>query len=73
MTKRSSSEKPRLLTIEDVRAALQVSRWQVYQMINRGQLKSVRIDRRRFVLPEDLDALIEELRRQEGGDYGTAR
>lgn len=64
MTKKPSLQEPLLLTIEDVRAALQVSRWQVYQMINKRQLKTVTIGRRRLVVPEDLKALVEELRKQ---------
>lgn len=61
---------PLLLTIEEACKALRVSRWQLYQLINRRQLRTVRIDRRRLTAPEDLTALIQKLREQEGGDDG---
>lgn len=59
--------RPRLLTVMETSTALRVSRWSVYQLINSGRLKTVKIDRRRLVAPEDLDSFIEGLRK-EGGD-----
>ncbi|WP_082376151.1 helix-turn-helix domain-containing protein [Nocardiopsis sp. NRRL B-16309] len=73
MNKEPLSQEPLLLTIEDVRTALQISRWQVYRMINQKQLKTVTIGRRRLVAQEDLKALVEELRRQEDSNYGQTR
>ena len=58
---------PLLLTITEACQALRVSRWQLYQLINDGRLKTVRINRRRFIAPKDLHDLIEHLR--EGGDH----
>ncbi|WP_131732915.1 helix-turn-helix domain-containing protein [Actinomadura formosensis] len=64
-TLNTSPPPPLLLTIPEACEALRVSRWQIYRMINDGRLKTVRIDRRRFVTPDDLQDLIKELR--EGG------
>jgi excisionase family DNA binding protein len=58
---------PLLLTVPEACDALRVSRWQLYQLINKRRLKSVRINRRRFIVPADLTALVEELR-EEGGE-----
>lgn len=60
---------PLLLTIPEACDALRISRWSLYQLINKRRLKTVRIDRRRLVVPADLTALVEELR-QEGDDDG---
>lgn len=62
-----SSDAPLLLTITEACDALKISRWSLYQLINKRRLKTVRIDRRRLVTPADLSALIEELR-AEGGN-----
>lgn len=58
---------PLLLTIDEACDALRVSRSQLYDLFNKRRLKSVRINRRRFIVPADLTALIEELR-EEGGE-----
>jgi excisionase family DNA binding protein len=65
----SSGTPPALLTLEEVRAVLRISRWSIYQLINHRRLKTVRIGQRRLVTVDDLRALIEELRR-EGNAYG---
>lgn len=57
-----------LLTITEVGEELRISRWSVYRLINNGQLRTVRIDRRRLVAPADLAALIEALRQEDGDD-----
>ena len=62
----ASDTQPLLLTISEACEALRISRWQLYQLINNRRLKTVRINRRRFVTPEDLRGLIDELR--EGGE-----
>ncbi|URM93995.1 helix-turn-helix domain-containing protein [Actinomadura madurae] len=62
----TSSTPPLLFTITEACEALRVSRWQLYQLINNGRLRTVRINRRRFIAPDDLRKLIEELK--EGGD-----
>lgn len=59
---------PLLLTVPEACRALRISRWSLYQLINKRRLKTVHIDRRRLVAPADLTALIEELRQEEDGD-----
>jgi excisionase family DNA binding protein len=59
---------PLLLTVPEACDALRISRWSLYQLINKRRLKTVRIDRRRLVAPADLAALIEELR-AEGANH----
>lgn len=60
---------PLLLTVPQACEALQISRWQLYQLINDGRLKTLRINRRRFITPDDLHSLIEQLR--EGGEHAA--
>jgi excisionase family DNA binding protein len=60
---------PVLLTISEACEALKISRWSLYQLINKRRLKTVRIKRRRLITPADLTALIEELR-EEGANDG---
>ena len=45
-----------LLTIDEAAARLRVSRWSVYNLIRSGQLRTIKIGRRRLV---PLDALTE--------------
>jgi excisionase family DNA binding protein len=58
---------PLLLSIPEAAETLRISRWALYQLINKRRLKTVRIRSRRLVAPVDLAVLIEELRR-EGGE-----
>lgn len=64
----STDQPPALLTLEEARAILRVSRWSLYKLINHRRLKTVRIGHRRLVAVSDLSALIEELR-QDGAAY----
>jgi excisionase family DNA binding protein len=59
---------PLLLTIPEACDALRISRWALYQLINKRRLKTVRIKSRRLVAPADLTALVEELRQEGDGD-----
>lgn len=59
---------PLLLTVPEACDALRISRWSLYQLINKRRLKSVRIDRRRFVTTVDLAAFVDELRVEAGSD-----
>jgi excisionase family DNA binding protein len=63
-----SNEGPLLLTIPEVCDALNVTRWSVYQLINRRRLKAVRIGRRRLIAAVDLATFVEELRAGETAD-----
>lgn len=58
---------PLLLSIVEAADALRISRWALYQLINKRRLKTVRIQSRRLVAPADLATLVEELRK-EGGE-----
>jgi excisionase family DNA binding protein len=49
-----------LFTIDEAAARLRVSRWSVYNLIRSGQLRTIKIGRRRLV---PLDALTECLKR----------
>jgi excisionase family DNA binding protein len=54
-------ERP-LLTLPEVAKKLRISRWMVYELINRRQLTSITIGSRRFVTAVDLDAYINSRR-----------
>ncbi|TDD62030.1 DNA-binding protein [Kribbella antibiotica] len=51
-----------LLTVAEASDALRISRWALYQLINKRRLKSVLIGRRRLVPQEDLNAFVAQLR-----------
>ena len=61
-SKKKDHTPPRLFTVNEIGDRLRVSRWQVYALINRRQLKTIRIGRRRLIAEPDLTALIKELR-----------
>lgn len=65
----SADRQPVLLTIEEARAILRISRWSLYQLINRRRLMTIRIGRRRLVAADDLRALLDELRQEEADPY----
>lgn len=52
----------RLMTIDEARDTLRISRWGIYRLINDRQLKTVTIGSRRFVAPQDLDDFMQQLR-----------
>jgi excisionase family DNA binding protein len=58
---RSIEEKtlPRLLMAQDVAAALNMGLSTVYQLVERGELPSIRIGRSVRIRPEDLEKFIE--------------
>ena len=51
----------RLLTINEVADLLCISRWSVYQLIWSGQLRTLKIGRRRLVRPSALAACVDIL------------
>ena len=55
----------RLLTVPEACAQLRVSRWTLYQLIRRRQLRTLRIGSRRLVPTEAIADLIEQLGREE--------
>lgn len=66
----SRQDSPLALTVKDVAHELQVSEWQVYELIRQGQLPYVQIGRRKIVPRQ---ALIRWLERSvQGGQSGIA-
>lgn len=51
----------RLLTINEVADLLRISRWSVYQLIWSGQLRTIKIGRRRLVRPSALAECVDLL------------
>ena len=68
-TASTSDRPPALLTVDEARAILRISRWSLYQLINRRRLKTVRIGQRRLIAADDLRAFLDSLR-HEGADRG---
>lgn len=58
---RSTKATPRLLSIKQAIFELGVGRTSIYELINTGELKTVRIGRRRFVAIEAIDEFIASL------------
>jgi excisionase family DNA binding protein len=50
-------DKPLLATIQKTEAILSIGHTKTYELINSGQLKTVRIGRRRLVTMESIEAL----------------
>jgi excisionase family DNA binding protein len=48
-----------LLTVDDLRQTLRIGRTQVYELIRRGELPTVRVGARIRFRPEDVDAYLE--------------
>jgi excisionase family DNA binding protein len=57
---------PLLVTIADACQQLQVSRWMLYQLLDRGDLASVKFERSRRIPQTEINRLI--ARRLQGGD-----
>jgi excisionase family DNA binding protein len=51
-----------LPTIDEAAASLRVSRWSVYNLIRSGQLRTIRIGRRRLVPMNALTECLERLK-----------
>ena len=51
-----------LLTIDEAAASLRVSRWSVYNLIRSGQLRTIKIGRRRLVPMNALTECLERLK-----------
>lgn len=49
---------PRLLKVKDVCKLFQISKPTLYEWIRKGQLRSVKIESRRFFRPGDIEELI---------------
>jgi excisionase family DNA binding protein len=55
------TDAPHLLTVDEARQALRISRWTLYRLIQQRQLTTVKIGSRRLVPRESLEALIARL------------
>jgi|LSQX01.2.fsa_nt_gb excisionase family DNA binding protein len=53
------TDSPLALTVKDVAHELQVSEWQVYELIRQGQLPHVQIGRRKIVPRKALEQWLE--------------
>lgn len=58
------STTPKLLTINEASAALRVSRWTLFELINKRKLDTIKIGRRRLVPADAVTKLITELREE---------
>ncbi len=55
---------PMVYTVNETCEALRLSRYTVYELINTGQLRSIKIGHRRLVAHVDLVDFVEERRRE---------
>ena len=53
-----------LLTINEVADLLRISRWSVYQLIWSGQLRTLKIGRRRLIRPSAFAECVDQLDQQ---------
>lgn len=60
-----------LCSVPETCALLRVSRWQVYQLINKRQLGSIKIGRRRLVPLDEIEAYLRR-RRRESAQLGVS-
>jgi excisionase family DNA binding protein len=68
-TELAANRQPVLLTIDEARNVLRISRWSMYQLLNQQRLQTVRIGRRRLIPADNLRTLLDELR-HEGAEHG---
>ena len=55
----ASTTAPELLTVNELRGVLKVSRGTVYKLVNRGELPAVRVGERLRFRPADVDRYLE--------------
>lgn len=55
---------PGLLTIEEARRLLRISKWGMYNLINEGRVATVHIGRKRFIASADFESLVGDLREE---------
>jgi len=61
---KAPSQVPVLLTVKEASAALRISSWKVYDLINRRRIDTIKIGRRRLIPADELTKLIDELREE---------
>jgi len=54
----SSNDTPQLLKVKEVCELFQISKPTIYEWIRKGQLRSIKIESRRFFLVDDIQHLI---------------
>ena len=54
------ARRPRVLTIDGAAETLSISRSGIYRLLDRGELKAVRIGSRRMISIESIDTLLEQ-------------
>lgn len=55
---------PKLLTLKEASTVLRVSRWKLFDLINKRKIDTIKIGRRRLVPADELTKLIAELREE---------
>lgn len=61
---KAGPETPVLLTVKEASAALRISSWKLYDLINRRRIDTIKIGRRRLIPADELTKLIDELREE---------
>lgn len=57
-------ETPTLLTLKEAGAALRISQWKLFELINQRKIETVKIGRRRLVPADALTRFINESREE---------
>jgi excisionase family DNA binding protein len=57
-------ETPTLLTLKEASEALRISRWKLFELINKRKIDTVKIGRRRLVPADTLTRFINESREE---------
>jgi excisionase family DNA binding protein len=69
----ASSQVPRLLSVQQAAGELGISRTLTYELMSAGQLRSVKVKRRRFIPRESIEQFIAQLPASSpGGGFGPA-
>lgn len=64
-TQDTLQHQPKLLTVSEAAQELRISNWLLYELIRKGQLKTLTIATRRLIAADDLTNFINERKEQE--------
>ncbi len=64
-TQDTLQNQPKLLTVSEAAQELRISNWLLYELIRKGQLKTLTIATRRLIAADDLANFINERKEQE--------
>lgn len=64
-TTKHANMRPRLLGLTEACETLRISRWSLYKLINQRRIKTVRVNGRHLIAPQDLDDFVERLRAEQ--------